>query len=106
MKSRLDWGVFNALQNTAKEILKQPNILAVLPCDKRDLEILANARICDKCGYIYEMNDYINGCPNCESVERTSLLDDLADDISDLRSEIGNIGDILYDINSNLNKLK
>lgn len=56
--------VHMSLKNMAKSMLKSG---CEIPGDatRRDLEILANSKQCDRCGLTYEDNSDICVCPNC-----------------------------------------
>ena len=75
MKNRLDWGVVFALSEYAKRLLRQNEIPSDL--SQRELEILASAKVCERCGAVYSIHDEITGeCPCC--VELSERVDRLA----------------------------
>lgn len=73
--NRFTLDVLESLKAFASEVLRG-SFLDGAPVS--DLRILANARCCEKCGFIYEAGDYAAGCPNCAAMSAAADAADTA----------------------------
>ncbi len=78
-KNRLDWNCVFSLREFAKRLLRQNEIPSDL--SQRELEIIADAKVCEKCGAVYSIHDAVSGvCPCCtELSERVEVLESKCD---------------------------
>lgn len=78
-KNRLDWNSVFSLVEFAKRLLRQNEIPSEV--SRRELEILADAKVCEKCGAVYSIHDAVSGdCPCCtELSERVEVLESKCD---------------------------
>lgn len=74
-KNRLDWNCVFSLTEYAKRLLRQNEIPSDL--SQRELEIIASAKVCERCGAVYSIHDAVSGvCPCCtELSERVDILE-------------------------------
>lgn len=112
-KNRLDWNCVFSLREFANRLLRQNEIPSDL--SQRELEILASAKVCERCGAVYSIHDEITGeCPCCaelservdrleSAVERAEnrevrleeKLENLTDENEILKSKLANIKTII-----------
>lgn len=78
-KNRLDWNCVFSLTEFAKRLLRKNEIPSDL--SQRELEIIADAKVCEKCGAVYSIHDAVSGvCPCCtELSERVEVLESKCD---------------------------
>ena len=78
-KNRIDWNCVFSLTEFAKRLLRQNEIPSDL--SQRELEIIASAKVCERCGAVYSIHDEITGeCPCCaELSERVDSLESLVE---------------------------
>lgn len=111
-RTRFTFDVHAALAAMAADMVRSNNIPAGVT--RRDLEILANSRYCDACGYIYEAANISDGCPICAEMdelrEKSELsyfdgkddalgeLDEVKKDLDDLDELAAELKDSLDDI--------
>ena len=88
-KNRLDWNCVFSLREFANRLLRQNEIPSDL--SQRELEILADAKVCEKCGAVYSIHDAVSGdCPCCTELSaRIESLESRCDkaEIREIRIE-------------------
>lgn len=112
-ENKITFDVLAAWNDLARAILRDGELSAKLitggTIQRRDLELLESARLCDECGAVYATDDW--ACPVCkksltaellEAVEiGEDTLETLEDALTSIRDAISDIKEINFKIESN-----
>lgn len=112
-ENKITFDVLAAWNDLARAILRDGELSAKLitggTIQRRDLELLESARLCDDCGAVYETDDW--ACPVCkkslnaelrEAVEiGEATLETLEDALTSIHDAISDIKEINFKIESN-----
>ena len=107
VKNRLDWGVVNSLSEYAKRLLKTNEIPSEL--SRRDVEILASAKVCERCGAVYSGHDYFTGdCPVCvgEIANLERQVEEVIGDYDDAEFELRDANELISYLKEENTQLK
>lgn len=102
-ENKITFDVLAAWNDLARAILRDGELSAKLitggTIQRRDLELLESARLCDTCGAVYATDDW--ACPVCKKSAIVELLEAVEigeDTIETLEGALATIQDAIFDI--------